>query len=404
MQLAIRQPNLKAAAEAVYNGSSDEVIADIFNTYNSNYHSGIKGLDDEQAKMFKNNMSRLAAVKTNNVVQQLQQAKASAISKEAYNKQAEHIINKFNSYQAVEYNTAVHRTRVAKQWAMFQKEKHLYPNLMWLRTRSAKERPEHLRYAGRVWPMNDPFWDTNQPGCLYECKCSWKTTDAEPTDNSNVIIAEASAGLEGNPYYTNELFTEKHPYYAKPEPHIANLGPLMNSDKIAYIGQKTAEGNSYLVHYNCIYDDKIEKAKLEAKGKKSDTLSQTPYDKNIKIAQILANNGMNVKLLPKIHASEVALRERYFGKEYNADFKFKEPDAMVDGNVMEFKKTVIKNLAHNLKKASDQSNIAVINLDENLDPVWLKRVCMKQFGRPESSNLVKIIITNQNNVFIYDKN
>ena len=113
---------------------------------------------------------------------------------------------------------------------------------------------------------------------------------------------------------------------------------------------------------------------------------------------------MNVKLLPKIHASEVALRERYFGKEYNADFKFKEPDAMVDGNVMEFKKTVIKNLAHNLKKASDQSNIAVINLDENLDPVWLKRVCMKQFGRPESSNLVKIIITNQNNVFIYDKN
>jgi hypothetical protein len=45
-----------------------------------------------------------------------------------------------------------------KEMNRFQETKRLFPNIEWLRTRSATPREVHLAYVGRVWPMDDPFF------------------------------------------------------------------------------------------------------------------------------------------------------------------------------------------------------------------------------------------------------
>ena len=290
----------------------------MFDVYNDNYHSAITGLDEYRTNMLKNNMSRLAAVKANQVTTELDRARADAkgVERDAktYSEAAKAITAKYNRYQVAEYNTTVHRTRVVKQWEQFQKEKHLYPNVEWLHTRSAHPRADHLEYVGRVWAMNDPFFVDNQPGCIWECKCSWKTCDTEPTDNSEIKTVPPSPGLEGNPYYTEEIVTDKHPYFNNTKTHVADLGPLYNPDDIAYIPQVDKHGAKFSIHYNALkeYND-INK----------------PF-----IPFVIEAGYKDIKLLPVIDGDEHELRKRYYGKFASGE---KCPDAIADGEYIEFK-------------------------------------------------------------------
>ena len=136
------------------------------------------------------------------------------------------MLNTFNRYQAAEYNTATARARTAKQWTDFNADpvaNELYPNLRWIRTRSANPRELHLRFAGLVLPKNDPFWLQNQPGNLWNCKCDWEETD-DPTNTNDLTPDELDEyrsdgggihanGLDGNPAETGEVFSDQCTYF-----------------------------------------------------------------------------------------------------------------------------------------------------------------------------------------------
>ena len=276
----------------------------------------------------------------------------------------------------------MHRARVVKQWEQFQGERHLYPNIEWLRTRSASPREIHLAYVGRVWAMNDPFWSSNQPGCTWNCKCSWKTTDAKPTDNNNIVQVEASAGLEGNPYYTHEIFTNKHPYFSRVNKHVPALGPLHNPDDIAYIQKTTPQGHKYKVHFNCLEEGETKE--------------------NSKIVEDLLNGGFKeIKLMPIIHKSETGLRERYFGKNYNKIHKSSNPDAIIDGNIVEFKLSNYSNAVKRINLSAKKSNIAVIKATEIITEHGIKRILNSAWIL--SPNLQKIVIINDGKTFIFHR-
>ena len=361
-----------------------ETPVELLNTYNKNFLKGITGADN----LLKNNVSSLAAAKTNYTVKQLHDAKAAAKgNKDEYIKQAKLILARANSTQAAEYNTAVHRARVAKQWEQFQAESHLYPNIQWLRTRSATPREIHLAYGGRIWPMNDPFWKSNSPGCTWNCKCSWKTTDAAPTENNNILQVKASPGLEGNPYETKKIFSDNHPYFARVDNHVPKLGPLHNPDEIAFISKSTPSGNKYKEHFLC--NDEKEIAE------------------NRKVAEIIIDEKIfkKVSLLPRISEVEQQLRIRYYGNSYCNKHYSKCPDCIADGEILEFKKTTLKNFSANIKDASKQGDVAVIELDMNgvLDKTWLEYFCKKQFLLPDRNNIKQIVVIANKAVFSYKK-
>ena len=120
----------------------------------------------------------------------------------------------FDQFQRTERNTAIARARTAVQFERFNQpdELRLFPNLRWLPSRSAEPRPTHMQFYNRVWAKDDPFWTTNCPGTEWNCKCDLEQTNDPPTENANIHTPAPPLGLEGNPYHTHQLFTDRVSY------------------------------------------------------------------------------------------------------------------------------------------------------------------------------------------------
>lgn len=91
------------------------------------------------------------------------------------------------------------------------------PNIKWLPSRSVNRREEHEQFYNRIWPKDDPFWDHNQPGNLWNCKCDWQQTDEPPTDN-NPTSRIQHKGLDGNPAKTGQIFSDEASYIKRSTP------------------------------------------------------------------------------------------------------------------------------------------------------------------------------------------
>lgn len=380
--------NASDIIDAVWNNDKSELPLLLFNAYNQNLHKAVDtgndpSLNDPSHNLLRNNVSRLAAAKTNYILQQLQHLRNSLRHDPVeYTRQAKLILARANSTQAAEFNTAVHRARVAKQWEQFQGERHIYPNIQWLHTRSASPREIHLAYVGRIWPMDDPFWNSNSPGCTWNCKCSWKSTDEAPTDNNKLVQVQPSPGLEGNPYETKKIFSDNHPYFSRVDKHIPKLGPLHNPDDIAFIQKTTNEGHKYLEHFNCREaGETTENAKI--------------------VAELLKGGFKDIKLMPTIHTDEKALRERYFGKAYNDLHKTSNPDAIIDGNIVEFKSSNYSNAVKRINLSAKKSNIAVIKASEIITENGIKRILISAWK--QSPNIQKIVIINDGKTLIFHR-
>jgi len=389
LQLANRQVDLNAAVEQIWQGKGSELMRPIFDTYNDDLHRAVTSDNEESAKLFKNNVSRLAAAKDNYTIQQLERCKADingvARSKEEYQKAAKVVIGRANRAQAAEYNTTSHRCRVAKQWAQFTKEKRLFPNIEWLRTRSASPRELHLTYVGRIWAMDDPFLKNNTPGCIWNCKCDWKNTDKAVTDNGDITPVPVAPGLEGNPYYTNEIFSNKHPYFSRVNKHIPDVGVLYNPDDVVYIKKTTKSGIEYKVHYNCLNEKE-----LAINEKAIKNITEAGY-------------GKDIKLLPRIYSKEIELRERYYGKAFQSIQKNDCPDAIIDGKLVEFKSSSNKMASKRILQAAQKSEVAYLELTDGMPEHSVESFIKRQWGRTDIKRLETIIINNNGKTSIFTR-
>ena len=384
MELSISKRALTQAADDVWNGNSSRFNETIFKVYNNDLHKAVSGLDAETEKLLKNNITRMSAAKTSYTVKLLEAEKAASADIEEFRKRAALVTGRANSTQAAEYNTAVHRTRVVKQWKQFEKESKLYPNIEWIRTRSANPREQHLEYAGRIWHRDDPFWNQNQPGCIWNCKCSWKTTDKPVTDGA-VTEINASPGLEGNPAKTNEIFTGKHPYFKRADSHTPELGVLHNSDEIVYLNKADKAGNKFVEHFNCQFENE--------------------YANSLRAVEAINSTSFNgtAILLPRIHKSEIALRERYYGKAFQKANKLACPDAMIGSEIVEFKSGNRNTASKRILQGARKANIVYLEFTEEVTPGYLKNFAKRQWAAPDRNNLTTLIISNAGETKVFQR-
>lgn len=131
-----------------------------------------------------------------------------------FRKDTEPIIQEYNvNWLRTEYDTSVRRARFAADWKRFEKDKDLYPNLKWLPSVSVNKREGHRVFYNRVWKADDPFWNTNYPGNLWNCKCGLTSTDEKITEGRTPSGHDKpEPGLDKNPGITGEMFTDTHPY------------------------------------------------------------------------------------------------------------------------------------------------------------------------------------------------
>jgi len=172
---------------------------------------------------FEANAARFSAYKAYHATQQINAKRADKNgverSFEAYQKEAQKVISAFNRYQVAEHNTAVARCRTAKQWQEFTGDKtgnEIFPYIMWLPSRSVTRREEHIVFYNKYWPKDSPFWNQNQPGNLWNCKCDWQETDgSDGTPGEDTWKQVNHKGLEGNPAQTGEIFSDKATYFTQ---------------------------------------------------------------------------------------------------------------------------------------------------------------------------------------------
>jgi hypothetical protein len=209
--------DLAKVAETIKGGFKGKVEPTLLKLYSGGYKkalnkhfSGIKEGDAafDLVSKFDANTERVAAYKAYHCTKELKALDAAA---DTYDAHAKMILRKYNRWQAAEYNTIVARSRTARQFSDWQSDAEVYPNMEWLMTRSADPREEHLELVGTILPMDDPFWDSNQPGNLWNCKCDWQPTSKEATKSAPDGVTPGK-GLDGNPAKTGELITDKHPY------------------------------------------------------------------------------------------------------------------------------------------------------------------------------------------------
>lgn len=209
---------------------SDDIVAndypvsrDLYNKYTGNLRRAVDAVfsgddaDTDLALRLKAGVTRFGAFKAFNATQDIRaKGRTGAATASA---DAENVEKRYNSFQAAEYATAASRARTAKQFAeyMTADRMRLFPNLRWLPSRSVEVRPEHRIFWNRVWPKTSDFWQKNQPGNLWNCKCDMEETD-DPTDipeKLNPKYSSASPGLKGNPAVTGKIFSDDCSYISK---------------------------------------------------------------------------------------------------------------------------------------------------------------------------------------------
>lgn len=187
--------------------------------------SGLGDPNQEFLEELKYNNAVFAAFKThrqqNDLAKLLIDEKGQQRSFDSFRKAAEKIIEDYNTtWLKTEHDTAIKSARTAARFKGFEKDKDLFPNLKWLRSRALNPRNTHKPYYGNVRTMDDPWWKTHYPGCVYGCQCDFQNTDEAVTHKGDYPLAmlqdvKASPGLELNPAMTGSIFTGKHPYIAQ---------------------------------------------------------------------------------------------------------------------------------------------------------------------------------------------
>lgn len=202
---------LAASIDNIISELDQKVPPSLYKNYSNNLRKAVDAVfsdspDSDLANQFRANVSRFAAYKAYAVAEKCRNdAGGDKETIEAY-------LRIFNRYQSAEYNTARSRARTGKQWNDFQENNDIFPNIKWILSRSVEKREEHIVFAGRVWAKDDPFWTTNQPGSLWNCKCDWQETDEPVTDGNPSNKRIVNQGLEGNPAITGEIFTDNASY------------------------------------------------------------------------------------------------------------------------------------------------------------------------------------------------
>ena len=347
----------------------------LFDLYNNNLHKGVRQVfkststnkkELEYLYKFEANTTKFSAYKAKRVNDAL--ISLHKESPEGFNAKAKGVLKTFNRFQAVECNTVVARSRTARQFMRFNETKELYQHLEWVRTRSANPRELHLSFVGLIKSIDDPFFKTNSPGELYGCKCSLRATD-KPVTEREVKNVTPSKGLEGNPYFTREIFSEEHPYFKggkDPETEAFITEQIFKQ----FNEMKTA-GGSYFIHpLQDVNASDLKDLELIAKA-------------------FVEKEKIDVYVMPKMTASKGDLYN-YLFKNRGA-FENKCPDLLIGDFFYEYESSkiwgehVLRNMISNGAKQADR---IIIDVRKSDDALWYikKRI----INRVENTGLKEV--------------
>lgn len=229
-------------------------------------------------------------------------------------------------YLNTEYDTAVRQARMAANWQRYEKNKRLYPNLKYLRSRAAKPDEKHLQYVGIVRPVDDPFWDKHYPPNRWLCQCSVEPTRDEATDlPDNLPPVHPAFAL--NSGKQQQVFDYKNSEYIKAAPAKERPALIRDAEKMVANDiaknipyqpiYKSKAGNEVKAHPLAFDNGDFEKCTLAAR----ELANQKNGPRLIEILPDLANTALREALLPGAKGKKNP--DYRIGDKY---WELKEPD------------------------------------------------------------------------------
>ncbi len=303
-----------------------------------------------------------------------------------------------------EYDTAVIRAHNAADWQGFEANKAIMPNLRWLPTTAPDPEVHHRSYwvARLNLPVDDPFWQHHHPGDHWNCKCSLEQNNDPVVRPSDIPAPDPQPGLDNNPGKDGHTFSDNHPYFPKScskcpfnkgaKNRLATV--FKNQKKHCYecskadlvlLKTKEGMGKATAAQKHEIYSMPIEQQFEEVKKNVfrhilKDTNGED-YKRLLDVAQAYADKGAKVWILPEIHKSEVAIRQRI-----GLPSETHTPDLWINQNVLVDAKSPIsyRKISHNANEASEQGGIACItNHFIQLEQTKLVALSKRIFGNNE---------------------
>jgi len=148
----------------------------------------------------------------------LQQASFTGNTKtdfESYEVLAEKINTDFEYWGITEKNVIEEVSRNATMWDGFP----LGAMLEYMTMEDGRVRSDHSILDGIIKPKSDPFWSTNYPPNDYNCRCSAKLVDKEPTDLNELkkernvsSFVNKTNGFDVNWGEVDYVFPKSHTY------------------------------------------------------------------------------------------------------------------------------------------------------------------------------------------------
>lgn len=320
-------------------------------------------------------MSKFAAYKAFHLTENLKSIESK--DKAEFKQIASRVIKKFNQWAATENNTITSRSRTAKQFKQFEEDKDVMPNLKWIRSRSSDPREQHLAIAGTILPINDPFWNTHQPGNLWNCKCDWVQTD-EPVNKPTNVNVKAAKGLEGNPAETREIFSNEHPYFSKTKGN-KDIDKFIHDNVDFSLIEKYDNGG--IVYQHAFVD-----------------IKSSDYKEVSLVAKFFSKEGKSVEIMPEINKKNNLYKELF-----NGAYENKCPDLKINNvfyEVKSFQKPFGDNsLGNMITKGFRQSDRIVIDIrGTGLDIKDVRSIIFDRLKQKNKPNIKEVWVIKDNKI------
>ena len=293
---------------------------------------------------------------------------------DAFRKASEPVIGQYNvNWLQTEYTAAIRNARTARRFRAFQKDADLFPNLRWLKSRAAEPRFSHRQYYNTIRRIDDPWWSTHYPGCVWNCQCDIEqTTDpithvgdtpampGKPSTRPGSEGEVRAPGLSQNPAISKSLFSQDHPYFTAAYPGAKEAVERMVGTANEHYTTIPTEHGQVRVHDG------------HGKGERQE---------NIRVASYFANKyGYKIDLLDNPDGVKSA-------DSYNQSLdRFEEYKVNRKENPT---KSSIDNL---LRKAKDQADHIVLWIDSDISLGDLRDAMIGRVIRSESIKTVTIVI------------
>ncbi len=290
-----------------------------------------------------------------------------------YKKATAAVNDQFNkTWLKTEYNQAVGASTMASRWVEFIKHADKMPFLQYQTVGDRRVRDEHKLLDGIIRKIDDDFWKTHFPPNGWGCRCDVNQLpgNAKETDTDNIPGINIPGMFRTNLAQSGLIYPTGHPYYdGVPAKDL--------QDAIYYLPPSAL--------YHQVYNSKAKVFLHLLHGLRESA-------QNVATAKLLADLGLNVKLLPVLEGANDTIREFVYGtKNFVSN---KNPDAIINGMLVDFKQpknSKSTSIHKAISSGNKQVDWTIIHLAEKMDEAEIKRAVKGQMKQAIYTDQVWVI-------------